>query len=216
MRLRLVLLLLVTTLMDVSSAPFSFGQATLSFAQLNGTVLDTSGRTLAGATVTLRNMSTNQSYRAVSNPTGAYLVPNLTPGQYELTVQTPGFAKYVQTGIALSVAQTATIDVTLRVASTGEVITVTTEAPPVEPSRTEISQVIDTAQIQELPTNGRRFVDFALLTPGVATGRTSLQSAARNAFAGSRQRVSRSEQQLRRRVRACAGWNRQCGYEIRH
>ena len=76
----------------------------------------------------------------------------------------------------LSVGQTATVDVTLKVASVSEVINVTTEAPPVEPTRTEISQVIDTVQIQELPTNGRRFVDFALLTPGVATGRTSLQS----------------------------------------
>ena len=53
---------------------------------------------------------------------------------------------------------------------------VTGETPPVEPTRTEISQVIDTQEIQQLPTATRQFVDFALLTPGVATGRTSLQS----------------------------------------
>jgi len=156
--------------------PPLFGQATISFAQLNGTVLDASGRTVAGATISLRDLGTNRVYNASSNGSGYYVVPNLLPGQYELTVQNAGFAKYVQTGIALTVGQTATVDVNLKVAGTTEVVNVNTEAPPVEPTKTEISQVIDTVQIQELPTNGRQFVDFALLTPGVATGRTSLQS----------------------------------------
>jgi hypothetical protein len=156
--------------------PRLFGQATISFAQLNGTVLDASGRIVAGATISLRNLGTNQIHNATSNASGFYVVPNLLPGQYELTVQNAGFAKYVRTGIALTVGQTATIDVNLKVAGVTEVVTVSTEAPPVEPTKTEISQVIDTVQIQELPTNGRQFVDFALLTPGVATGRTSLQS----------------------------------------
>jgi hypothetical protein len=175
MRLRL-LLVLAAVILAGWLTPFARGQATVSFAQLNGTILDTSGRTVAGASVSLRDLGTNLTYSGVSNSTGSYLVPNLPPGQYELTVQTAGFAKYVRTGLVLSVGQTATIEVTLKVASTTEVVTVTTEAPPVEPTRTEISQVIDTTQIQQLPTNGRRFVDFALLTPGVATGRTSLQS----------------------------------------
>lgn len=156
--------------------PKLFGQATVSFAQLNGTVLDASGRTVAGAAVSARNVGTNEIHSATSNGSGFYVVPNLLPGQYELTVQNAGFAKYVQTGISLTVGQTATIDVNLKVAGTTEVVNVSTEAPPVEPTKTEISQVIDTVQIQQLPTNGRQFVDFALLTPGVATGRTSLQS----------------------------------------
>ena len=176
MRLRCALTFCLTVMLAVSLAPRSFGQATVSFAHLNGTLQDTSGRTIAGAAVSLRDMATNQSYNATSNGSGFYVLPNLPPGRYELTVQNSGFAKYVQTGISLTVGQTATIDVVLRVAATAETITVTSEAPPVEPTRTEISQVIDTVQIQQLPTNGRQFVDFALLTPGVATGRTSLQS----------------------------------------
>ena len=88
----------------------------------------------------------------------------------------PGFAKYTQTGIQLSVGQTATVNITLKVATVGETVTVNTEVPPVETTRTEISQVIDTQQIQSLPISGRLFTDFALLTPGVAIGRTSLQS----------------------------------------
>jgi Carboxypeptidase regulatory-like domain/TonB dependent receptor len=165
---------LVTT--AVCLVPHALSQATLSFAQLNGTVQDTTGRIVVGASVSTRNLSTNQSRSTVTNTSGYYVVPNLPPGQYELSVQATGFAKSVETGLTLTVGQTATLDVTLKVAAVGQSVTVTTEAPPVETSRTEISQVIDTPEIQALPINGRQFVDFALLTPGVATGRTSIQS----------------------------------------
>ena len=176
MTLRSRLVLSAVVMIAGLLTPHAFGQATVSYAHLNGTVLDTTGRPIVKATIGLREMDTNQSYSATTNATGYYVVPNLQPGRYELTAQYTGFAKSTQTGLTLTVGQTASIDITLKVASAGEVVTVTTEAPPVETTRTEISQVIDSAQIQELPTNGRRFVDFALLTPGVATGRTSLQS----------------------------------------
>lgn len=176
MKLRRVLTLCAMLIVAAFLAPQAFGQATASFAQLNGTILDSTGRTIAGASVTLRDLDTNRTYTATSNAPGFYVVPNLPPGRYELTVQSSGFAKYVQTGIPLTVGQTATIDVTMQVASTVEVVKVTTEAPPVETTRSETSQVIDTVHIDNLPTNGRQFVDFALLTPGVATGRTSIQS----------------------------------------
>src|SRR5215470_6311078 len=176
MRLRFTLMLVAFAVTVANVIPRALAQATVSFAQLNGTVQDTSGRVVAGAAVTLRDLGTNRAYSAVSSASGYYVVPNLSPGQYELTVQSSGFAKYVRTGIDLSVGQTATINIDLKVASVTEQVTVTTEVPLVEPTRTEISQVIDTVQIEQLPTNGRRFVDFALLTPGVAVGRTSLQS----------------------------------------
>src|SRR5262245_25722736 len=68
------------------------------------------------------------------------------------------------------------MNVTLKAAGVAGEVTVTSEAPPIEPSRTEISQVVDRKEIESLPISGRLFTDFALLTPGVATGRTSLQS----------------------------------------
>jgi outer membrane receptor protein involved in Fe transport len=165
-----VTLLLAVALLSAQA----LGQATVSFAQLNGTVLDEGGRTIAKASITLRDVGTNQTYTAMSNETGYYVVPALPPGRYELTVVYAGFGKFVQTGIVLSVGQNATINVTLKVAAKGEVVTVSTEVPPVETTRTEISQVIDTKQIDSLPVSGRLFTDFALLTPGVASGRTSL------------------------------------------
>lgn len=173
-------------------SPQLYAQATISFAQLNGTVLDASGRVVAGATVTARDTANNRTYTAQSNADGYYFLPSLPPGNYELTTTFTGFAKYTQTGIVLTVGQTATVNVNLKVASGVETITVNTEVPPVETTRTEISQVIDTRQIDSLPTSSRLFTDFALLTPGVATGRTSLQSTitefevTRVSFAGMR------------------------------
>jgi Carboxypeptidase regulatory-like domain/TonB dependent receptor len=175
MRLR-TLTLWITVVMAASLTPPAFGQAAITFAQLNGTVLDTTGRTVVKAEINLREQGTNLTYSGVTNADGYYVIPNLPPGKYDLTVAYSGFAKYMQTGLALTVGQTATIDVTLKVAAAGEMVTVTTEVPPIESTRTEISQVIDTQQIQNLPISGRLFTDFALLTPGVATGRTSLQS----------------------------------------
>jgi len=149
-------------------------QATVSYAVLNGTVTDESGRAIAGASVAARNMDTNQSYSATSNQSGYYAVPSLPPGRYELSISSTGFGKHTRTGIELAVGQTVTIDVTLKVAAVTEQIVVTTEAPAVDTTRSEVSQVIGRQQIADLPISGRLFTDFALLAPGVATSRTSL------------------------------------------
>src|SRR5436309_4152974 len=82
----------------------------------------------------------------------------------------------MQRDVVLRVAQIATIDISLRVAAASEVVEVKTEAPVIEPTRTEVSQVVATEQIQALPISGRLFTDFALLSPGVTTGRIGLQS----------------------------------------
>jgi len=152
----------------------ALAQGALASAQLNGTVTDQSGRVVVGATIALRNTATDTSYTATSNDRGFYAIANIPPGTYELKTSFAGFANYTQTGIVLTVGQTATINVGLRVASKGEIVVVTTEAPTIEPTKTEISQVVETQQIAALPTSTRLFTDFALLTPGVATSRTSL------------------------------------------
>jgi len=157
-----------------SSAPSAVAQAGLGFAQLNGTVLDAGGRAVVSAQVAVRDLDTNQSFQSTTNTAGFFVVPNLAPGKYELTVSAPGFAKYQQTGLTLTVGQTATVSPTLKVAAASEIVTVTTEAPLIEPTKTEISQVVETEQIQSLPISNRVFTDFALLTPGVASSRTSL------------------------------------------
>ena len=151
-----------------------FAQVSGSGAELSGTVSDASGAVIAKAALTLRDLDTNRTYTATATESGSYVLPNVTPGRYELRVSYTGFANFTRTGIVLTVGQTATINVTLEVASVGDQIIVDTEAPVIEPTKTEISQVIGTTQIKELPISGRLFTDFALLTPGVATSRTSL------------------------------------------
>src|SRR5437899_8466878 len=154
----------------------AFPQATTTQAQLNGVVRDQSGGAVAKAAITLREVDTNSTYTTTSNTDGLYTFAIVPPGRYELTAEFSGFGKYTQTGIVLSVAQIATIDITLKVAQAGEKVVVTAETPVIEATRTEISQVIDTEQIKALPISGRLFTDFALLSPGVSVGHTSAQS----------------------------------------
>jgi outer membrane receptor protein involved in Fe transport len=168
-----LLAILAIAILFISAGP-TWSQT--SVASLNGTVLDESGGTVSGASISLREMDRNTMYYATSDQSGYYAVPNLPPGRYELKAEFKGFSKYTQTGTILSVGQTATVNITLKVEAHGEEVIVSTEAPTIEPTKTEISQVIDTKQIQDLPISGRLFTDFALLTAGVATGRTSLQS----------------------------------------
>ncbi len=170
-RTHIVATMLVLVLALTSATPL-FAQ--VGAAQLNGTVQDASGGRVAKASVTLKNSETNLTYSSVSNENGLYVLANVPPGRYELTTEAKGFSKSTQTGIVLTVGQTATIDVTLKVAARGEQVVVTTEAPVIEPTKTEVSQVVESQQIDALPISGRVFTDFALLTPGVATSRTSL------------------------------------------
>jgi hypothetical protein len=124
------------------SCNVAYAQSSAADAQLNGSVRDQTGSVIPKAAVTLRNVDTNQIYKTASNGVGFYILTNVPPGNYELTAESQGFAKYSQTGIALRVAQVATIDVNLKVAGTTQEVTVNTEAPVIEPTRTEVSQVI--------------------------------------------------------------------------
>ena len=162
-------------LLAIASAPL-LAQVGAAGAQLNGTVRDATGAVVAKAGVTLRDVGTNRLYTATTNDSGLYVLASVPPGTYDLTVEASGFSKFTQTGIVLTVGQTATADVSLKVASEAQNVVVTTETPVIEPTKTEVSQVIQPQQIESLPISGRLFTDFALLTPGVATSRTSLGS----------------------------------------
>src|SRR5688572_24821060 len=137
-------------------------------ATLFGRVFDGTGGTLPGATVTVVNIATNQSRVVVTNDEGVYRLAGLTPGKYSLTAQLQGFATFVQPEITLSVGSAADLNLTMRVSDVAETITVTGEAPIVDRANTALTSVISHDQIEALPTNNRNYLDFALLTPGVA------------------------------------------------
>src|SRR5262252_4432691 len=186
------IIVLLTSVVLMLFANSAFAQAVITVAQLNGTVRDSSGSVVANASVSLRNVDTNRTYMSNSDASGYYIVPNLHPGTYELNVTYTGFQPFMQSNIQLTVGQTATLDVALAVQGVSQLVEVAVETPAIEPTRTELSNVIETKQIQNLPISGRLFTDFALLTPGVTTGRTSVGStitefeASRVSFAGMR------------------------------
>src|SRR5260370_42127155 len=163
MRRRLGLLAVLGVVIFGGLAKPACAQVGGSAAQLNGSVRDESGGSVAKVSITLRETETNRTYTAVSNDNGLYVLASLPPGRYELTTEASGFAKSTQTGIVLTVGQVATIDVTVKVASTAEKVTVTTETTPVEPTRTEASQVIRTCPIDSLPINARPVTNFESL-----------------------------------------------------
>lgn len=140
-------------------------------AEVSGTVVDEVGAAIEGAQITLQNLQTGTMFTDQTNDQGWYIIRLLPPGRYELVVEKPGFTKFIQTGLNLRIGQKATINIKLKVAPIEQEIEVRAEPPLVEPAKTEVSQIIEGIRIADLPINGRRFVDFALLTPGVTIGR---------------------------------------------
>ena len=136
-------------------------------ATVRGQVLDTSKGALPGATVTLTNISTNETATAVTNTEGSYTVPFLRPGSYTMTVELSGFQKYTRAGMRLEVSQTATINVELGVGGLTEEVSVTAESPLLETSNANRGTIIDSARIAELPLQSRSPMALAVLVAGV-------------------------------------------------
>jgi hypothetical protein len=151
-----------------------------STAALRGTVSDPSGARIAGVQVTIINPETAFTRRAVSDAGGRFSADLLPPGTYDVTANAGGvsktFAILQRKAIKLEVGGAVELELKLTV-QTGETVNVPGEAPLVDTAKSEVSHSITELQIQELPLNGRRFVDLSLLTPGATTDPRSLTSA---------------------------------------
>ena len=141
-------------------------------ASLQGRVADNSGAVLTRATITATNTETGLSRSTTSDDTGEYKIASLPVGNYKIEAKAGTFQPQSRT-IALSIGESATVDFSLVPGQVEEQLTVTTEAALIEPTRTSTDTVIEQAQIQNLPVNGRQFIDFALLAPGVTIGDTT-------------------------------------------
>jgi hypothetical protein len=141
--------------------------AQVSSAELSGTVLDSTGAAIAGAKVTAANAATNVSHEAVSSNTGNYLISLLPPGEYVVTVEATGFKKLVQRGLSLQINQQATLDLTLQVGQVSEAVEVTAAAPQLESESSSLGTVVSEQLVNQLPLNGRNFIQLAVLSPGV-------------------------------------------------
>ena len=182
-QMRSVAFVMLLSLVMTASA---FGQSGTATASLSGRVLDGTGGVLPGVSVTVVNAGTNQSRSVVSNEQGVFRFAGLTPGKYALTAELQGFARFLQPDITLNVGAAADLNVSMRVSDLAETVTVTGEAPLVESSNTALTSVISNDQIETLPTNNRNYLDFALLTPGVAEDVRTAGQGIGLKFAGAR------------------------------
>jgi len=144
-------------------------------ATLKVTVVDSTGAVIPGATVTVRNTETDAKRTDVSESHGLSVIPGLPPGTYELSADAQGFSG-VKLPVALSVGQIASLHVTLGI-SVKEQVEVQETVQGVDTEKSEVSQVIDTSKIADLPVAGRDFIDFVLLTPSVNVGRSTAVGA---------------------------------------
>ena len=146
-------------------------------AQINGTVADSSGGILPGATVTATQTDTGFRREALTDQTGSYTLTNLPVGPYRLEVVLAGFRTYVQTGIVLQVNSNPVIPITLQLGALGETITVVSSTPLVETRNPAVGQVINNEQVQALPLEGRNVASLVVLAGGaVDTGNPSSRS----------------------------------------
>jgi Carboxypeptidase regulatory-like domain len=135
---------------------------------ITGVVADSTGAVVPGAQVSVVNRDTAQERIAVSDASGLYVVPQLAPGAYTLTAKKEGFALIKQDNIQLLVNQSLTIDIKLSVASSAQTVEVSSAPPMLNTTSSTLSDVIEHAEIVDLPLNGREFTQLALLTPGAA------------------------------------------------
>ena len=150
--------------------PAAFSQTIT--ASLQGRVSDSSGAVLTKASVRATNTETGLSRSATADDAGEYKIGSLPVGNYKVEVKAASFQPQSRT-IVLSIGQSATVDFSLAPGHVEQQVTVTTEAPLIETTRTSTDTVIEQAKIENLPVNGRQFIDFALLAPGVTIGDTT-------------------------------------------
>lgn len=145
----------------------AYAQSEVGGATLTGTVLDPQGASVSGAKVTVNNPANGLTRTVATNESGLFNFLRLPVGRYDLSVELQGFKTFRRDGIQLAVGAVAAIDARLEVGAISESVTVSSETPVVETTRSQTSTVINERSVRDLPINGRNFLDFTVLTPGV-------------------------------------------------
>jgi hypothetical protein len=150
----------------ISSSGIVFAQTTVSTGSIQGTVTDQSSAGVAGAKVTITQQSTGRVITVTTTDSGTYASGALTPGTYLVRVEAPGF-KTAEANLVVEVGVTATGNLKMEVGEVTQVVEVQASAVQVNTEQATVQGVIDTEQIENLPINGRNFLDLAQLEPGV-------------------------------------------------
>ena len=142
-------------------------QAQVAGASLTGTITDPSGRVIADAQIEIKNEATGVTTKVATNGDGIYTAGNLLPAEYEVTVSAPGFNSEERSGIILTVGGQQVFNLALKVGYSKITVDVSTEAPAIQLTSSDISAVVNATTVRELPLNGRSWTDLATLQPGV-------------------------------------------------
>src|SRR5215475_1445894 len=160
--------LLLMAWVALLASPVASGQTTT--ATLSGVIRDASGAVIPEARIGVTNINTGATRETTTNGVGRYNLTNLGPGQYEVRAERDGF-RAAQSNVTLTIGGAAILDLTLQIGNMSEVVEVKQEEPLIEPTKAEVSRVVNEQTIESLPIIGRNFVDFAKLSSGVAPGR---------------------------------------------
>jgi hypothetical protein len=147
----------------------AFAQSTTDGA-IAGVVTDSSKAVVLGAKVTARNTGTNAQNSVSTDAQGHFRIVKLQPGTYTVAIEAQGFTPYTQPAVIVEVGLVTNLDFALAVAGSKETVEVTAEAPTVNTEQQDFTTNLNQESINNLPTNGRRWSNFALLTPGAAPG----------------------------------------------
>jgi hypothetical protein len=148
-------------------------EPSLLFAQgnsgsINGTVTDPSGEGIAGASVIVTNVGTDTIFVAKTSDLGAYTIPKLPVGKYELCVKVFGFKRYVAEDVEVHTSTTTEVNARLALGAFSETVTVDASDVQVQISSSELGEIISGTQLRELPLNGENFMGLVVLSPGVS------------------------------------------------
>ncbi len=157
------------------------GQST--FGTVDGTVVDSSGASVAGAQVTLTNTGTQEKRTQPTGAEGLYQFVNVVPGQYHLDIEKAGFKHFTRDNVTVQVQQDTHIDATLPVGQVTETVEVTAETPLLQAETSSLGQVIEERKANELPLNGRNIFNLITVSPAaVAQGGSGGTPVGQNPF----------------------------------
>ncbi len=152
-------------LLVLAFCAIAFAQSTTTGA-IGGVVTNPNKEVVPGAEVTVKNLETNKEETATTDDTGRFKVANLQPGRYSVTINSSGFSPMVNENVIVEVGRETPIEVSLSVGPVTGSVDVSAEAPVINTTQQDFSTNINQTSINELPINGRRWSNFALLTPG--------------------------------------------------
>jgi hypothetical protein len=153
--------LVVTALFAVSA----LAQSTVTGA-ISGTVTNPNKEVIAGANVSVKNNGTNKESTATTDDNGGFKIVNLEPGTYSVTVNASGFAPFTSDAVVVEVGRATNLEVAVQLQGVTGTVQVTAEAPVINTSQQDFSSNVNQVTINESPINGRRWSNFAILTPG--------------------------------------------------